>query len=246
MARAEVFPHGEAAVTAGPRISVLVFEGCPHAEAAVGLARRIADRLAPGSVVERVDVGTPGMAEAIGFLGSPSIQVDGVDVEGRRASSGALCCRTYEGGAGVPPEWLVEAAVLRALGPRGVLFLCVANSARSQMAEGIARSLAPAGVVVSSAGSAPASVRPEAVEALREIGIDISAHRSKSVKDVDPGTVDAVITLCADEVCPAFPGRVARLHWGLPDPAAGVASFRSVRDELRLRISALFPPEEAR
>lgn len=126
--------------------------------------------------------------------------------------------------------------------PRHILFLCVANSARSQMAEGIARSLAPPGVRVSSAGSAPTSVRPEAVEALAEIGIDISAHRSKSVKDVDPATVDAVVTLCADEVCPAFPGRVERLHWPLPDPAAGAASFRSVRDDLRLRIAALFRP----
>ena len=119
----------------------------------------------------------------------------------------------------MPPEWLVEAAVLRALAPRGVLFLCVANSARSQLAEGIARSLAPAGVTVWSAGSQPTRVRPEAIAALAEIGIDITAHRSKSVSEIPADQVDTVITLCGEEECPVFLGRARRLHWGLPDPA---------------------------
>jgi arsenate reductase len=131
--------------------------------------------------------------------------------------------------------------------PRHILFLCVANSARSQMAEGIARFLAPRGVTVSSAGSEPSSVRPQAVQVLGEIGIDISAHRSKGVGTIDPSTVDAVITLCAEEVCPVFLGKAVRLHWGLPDPAGEtggedrkLAAFRSVRDELRRRLELLF------
>jgi protein-tyrosine-phosphatase len=130
---------------------------------------------------------------------------------------------------------------------RGILFLCVANSARSQMAEGIARSLAPSGVKVWSAGSRPTSVRPEAVEVLREIGIDISGSRSKSVSEIPPAGVDTVITLCAEEECPVFLGKAVRLHWGLPDPAAAAGSeaerfeaFRAVRDELRRRIAAFF------
>jgi arsenate reductase len=131
--------------------------------------------------------------------------------------------------------------------PRHILFLCVANSARSQMAEGIARSLAPRGVIVSSAGSSPASVRPQAIRVLREIGIDISGHRSKGLDSIDAGSVDAVVTLCAEEVCPAFPGKAHRLHWGLPDPAAVTGTeearlnaFRSVRDELLRRLKVLF------
>ena len=142
---------------------------------------------------------------------------------------------------------MIEAAILRALRPRHILFLCVANSARSQMAEGIARSLAPRGVTVSSAGSEPSSVRPQAVQALREIGIDISAHRSKGMKTIDSSTVDAVITLCAEEVCPIFLGKAVRLHWGLPDPAGEtrgedrkLTAFRRVRDELRRRLELLF------
>ena len=75
------------------------------------------------------------------------------------------------------------------------------------MAEGIARSLAPRGVKVSSAGSSPASVHPQAIRVLKEIGIDISGHRSKGLDSIGTGSVDAVITLCAEEVCPVFPGK---------------------------------------
>jgi arsenate reductase len=129
---------------------------------------------------------------------------------------------------------------------KGILFLCVANSARSQLAEGIARSLAPAGLTIWSAGSRPTSVRPEAVAVLKEIGIDISTHRSKSVTEIPAVEVDVVVTLCGEEECPVFLGTAARLHWDLPDPAAvggsaaeRLAAFREVRDELRKRIAAL-------
>src|SRR5215217_1866460 len=134
--------------------------------------------------------------------------------------------------------WEAEAEELRRLSPRHVLFLCVANSARSQMAEGIARSLAPPDVTVSSAGSQPSRVNPLAIRALDEIGIDIRSHSSKSVDRISPEGVDAVITLCAEEVCPVFLGKARRVHWGLPDPARGggadddLQAFRDVRDEL--------------
>jgi arsenate reductase len=126
---------------------------------------------------------------------------------------------------------------------KGILFLCVANSARSQMAEGIARSLAPEGVNICSAGSRPEGVRPEAISVLREIGIDISSHRSKSVSGINAADIDTVITLCDEEECPVFLGEAQRLHWGLPDPAAVngpeeevLKSFRDIRDELYRRI----------
>jgi arsenate reductase len=115
------------------------------------------------------------------------------------------------------------------------------------MAEGIARSLAPQGLRVSSAGSSPAPVRPQAIRVLKEIGVDISGHRSKGLDSIDAGAVDAVITLCAEEVCPVFLGKAHRVHWGLPDPAgvtcteeARLNAFRSVRDELLLRLKVLF------
>jgi protein-tyrosine-phosphatase len=143
--------------------------------------------------------------------------------------------------------WEQEAAQLRAARPRHVLFLCVANSARSQMAEGIARALAPAGVKISSAGSRPSRVNPFAVQALDEIGIDLRGHRSKSVEEIPPGDVEAVITLCAEEVCPVWLGKALRVHWGLADPAGAgstdadrLQAFRDVRDELRRRLARVF------
>ncbi|MBK9973876.1 MAG: arsenate reductase ArsC [Planctomycetes bacterium] len=133
---------------------------------------------------------------------------------------------------------------LRQMRPRHILFLCVQNSARSQMAEGIARHLAPPGVKISSAGSQPAFVRPQAVQALAEIGIDISGQSSKAVADLDTSTVDAVITLCAEEVCPVFARPVAKFHWGLPDPAQAMGdkqqAFAEVRNELKQRLEKLF------
>lgn len=143
--------------------------------------------------------------------------------------------------------WEREAELIRAARPRHVLFLCVANSARSQMAEGIARSLAPPSVRISSAGSQPSRVNPLAVRALAELGLDISGHRSKAVADVAPGDVDVVVTLCAEEECPVFLGRALRVHWGLPDPAhapgddaARLEAFRQVRDELSRRLAVVF------
>ena len=125
-----------------------------------------------------------------------------------------------------------------------ILFLCVANSARSQMAEGLARHALGPGVVIQSAGSSPSRVHPLAIQAMAEIGIDISGQHSKSVDSIDPSSVDLVITLCAEEVCPVFLGMAERRHWPLPDPAAlpgdtALDGFRQVRDELERRITTL-------
>lgn len=128
-----------------------------------------------------------------------------------------------------------------------ILFLCVANSARSQMAEGLARQLFP-DLRIQSAGSRPSRVNPYAIEVLAEVGIDATTHTSKSVQDIDPSSVDLVITLCAEEVCPAFLGKAEKLHWPIPDPASDdpsltredlLARFRAGRDEIRRRLEAL-------
>jgi len=128
-----------------------------------------------------------------------------------------------------------------------ILFLCVANSARSQLGEGLARQLFK-GFRIQSAGSRPSRVNPHAIAALAEVGIDASAHSSKSVADIDPATVDLVITLCAEEVCPAFLGRAERLHWPIPDPASEDPAltaedlrgrFQAARDEIARRLEAL-------
>jgi len=134
---------------------------------------------------------------------------------------------------------------------KGILFLCVANSARSQMAEGIARTLVPPGVRIASAGSNPTSLRPEAVAVLAEIGIDISVHVSKSVAEIPWNAIDTVVTLCAEEICPRVPDDVRHLHWNLADPSAvtgseqdRLAAFRRTRDELQQRIKVFLAAEQ--
>ena len=127
-----------------------------------------------------------------------------------------------------------------------ILFLCVANSARSQMAEGLARHYLPAGIIVQSAGSQPSTLNPYAVKAMAELGIDISAHYSKAVEDINSSAVDTVITLCAEEVCPVFLGKVHRVHWPINEPSAGretpeqlLQGFRIARDEIKQHILQL-------
>ena len=123
-----------------------------------------------------------------------------------------------------------------------VLFLCVENSARSQIAEGLARSTAPEHVDVFSAGSAPSRVRPQAVEVLAEVGIDASEQWSKGLEDVPLADIDLVVTLCAEEKCPVLPTGTKRLAWPLPDPAGtpGLDGFRAARDEIRRRLPTLW------
>jgi arsenate reductase len=128
----------------------------------------------------------------------------------------------------------------------GILFLCVANSARSQMAEGLARALLGDQARIQSAGSQPSRVNPYAIEVMQELGIDLAAHSSKSVESIDPASVDVVITLCAEEVCPVFLGNHRRLHWPIADPASSdplpredmLQRFRTARDTLRSKLEA--------
>ena len=127
-----------------------------------------------------------------------------------------------------------------------VLILCTGNSARSQMAEGLLRSIGGNLFEVFSAGTHPSVVNPHAVEAMLEQAIDISHHRSKSVDEFDGQDFDYVITVCdnANENCPVFPGHTKRIHWSFEDPAAASGSkeeklkvFRRVRDEIAARLS---------
>jgi protein-tyrosine-phosphatase/N-acetylglutamate synthase-like GNAT family acetyltransferase len=127
----------------------------------------------------------------------------------------------------------------------GVLFLCVANSARSQLAEGLARARFGDRVRIQSAGSKPTRVNPMAIEVMAEAKLDIRGHASKLVDAIDPATVDLVITLCAEEVCPLFLRPVRRLHWPIPDPAGDVPEaelrtrFRIAKRTINARLDAL-------
>ncbi|MBS1827049.1 MAG: arsenate reductase ArsC [Acidobacteria bacterium] len=123
-----------------------------------------------------------------------------------------------------------------------VLILCTGNSARSQMAEGLLRHEAGHLFTVESAGTKPSLVRPEAIAAMKELGVDITSHRSKSVDEFAGQSFDHVITVCdnANESCPIYPGHTNRIHHSFDDPAAiqgsdeqRLEAFRLVRDQIR-------------
>jgi arsenate reductase len=128
-----------------------------------------------------------------------------------------------------------------------ILFMCVANSARSQLAEGLARALFP-DLEIRSAGSHPGKLNPYAVTVMKEIGLDISSHYSKSMDDLPPKFIvgiDYIITLCAEEVCPMMIApRAKKLHWPFPDPATKeplseakmLTRFREARDSIQEKL----------
>jgi two-component system, OmpR family, phosphate regulon sensor histidine kinase PhoR len=143
---------------------------------------------------------------------------------------------------------ILPGAVARPV-PNGVLFLCIANSCRSQMAEGFARAVAPPDTNIYSAGTAPGRVHPLAIQVMEEVGIDISGQRSKGIEETPLESIDLVVTLCGEvaESCPAFPKNTRRHHWPLLDPALVkgkeqevLKRFREVRDEIRARVNDLF------
>lgn len=127
-----------------------------------------------------------------------------------------------------------------------ILFMCVANSARSQLAEGLARQIFPE-AEIKSAGSHPGRLNPFAITVMKEVGIDISKQFSKSYDDLPPKfivTLDYVITLCAEEVCPTMVSKAKKLHWPFSDPATkepvseaeALKRFREARDGIRARL----------
>jgi arsenate reductase (thioredoxin) len=136
-----------------------------------------------------------------------------------------------------------------------LLVLCTGNSARSQMGEGLFRHIGGDGWEVFSAGTKASAVRPEAIAVMREIGIDISDHRSKCVDEFAGQQFDYIVTVCdnARDNCPVFPGNAERIHWSFEDPAAVPgdeqtrrAAFRRIRDQIHDRVKTFFRDERDR
>lgn len=132
-----------------------------------------------------------------------------------------------------------------------ILFLCVGNSARSQMAEGIAKKLLQGTGHIQSAGTQPKPIHPLAIQVMSEIGIDISQQKSKSIDDINPDKIDYVITLCAEEACPIFLKAINQLHWPFPDPSRAegteeekLQAFRDIRNGLYDKIKQFLADQE--
>ena len=237
-------------------IRLLTTVGCPSASPALAMLRKAIQDEGLGIDVEQVEVPDAEAARNERFLGSPSIQIDGLDIEmRRRADLPCYGCRLYEskrGVTGVPSYELIRDALRRTYtpGPK-VLFLCTGNSCRSQMAEGWARHLRGDVLELYSAGIETHGLNPNAVKVMAEAGVDISGHTSKTLNDLVNVTFDYVVTVCghAHETCPMFPGHAVVVHKGFDDPPKlardetdlekALNHYRRVRDEIKTYIQTL-------
>ena len=232
------------------QIRILIFDGCTHAAEAVERVRKVAQSEGVREPVQVVEVPDEAAAKSERFLGSPSVQIDGLDIDlNRRGDPYCHGCRVYrsaDGASGVPPEEMIRAAIRRAREPKQkALFLCTGNSCRSQMAEGWARHLRGDVLDAHSAGIETHGLNPLAVKVMAEAGVDISGHRSKHLHDVMDVDFDYVVTVCdhAHESCPLFPGKAKIVHQRFDDPPrlakdaktqeGTLAHYRRVRDEIR-------------
>jgi arsenate reductase len=234
-------------------IRFLSFERCPGIEPTLARLREAMAAEGVDCPVEMVDVPDESAAKREHFLGSPSIHINGLDIEAdRRADPPGFGCRIYPNGKPVPSETLISEALRKALNPKlKVLFLCTGNSCRSQMAESWARALKGDVIEAHSAGIETHGLNPNAVRVMAEAGVDIAGHRSTLVDYVMDVDFDYVVTVCghAHETCPMFPGTVKVVHVGFDDPpklAENAASdeealshYRRVRDEIKAFVQTL-------
>ena len=232
------------------KIRLLTFDGCPSGPEAHRVLQEVLDEEGLSVAIERVEIVDIETARLERFLGSPSIQIDGLDIEeSRRAEHACHGCRLYREesvATGVPPKELLRSALRRASGPKArVLFLCTGNSCRSQMAEGWARAIKGDVIEAYSAGIETHGLNPNAVKVMAEVGVDISRQTSKTTDAVRDVPFDYVVTVCghANETCPAWLGSKAKVvHVGFDDPPVLAKSakteeetlnhYRRVRDEI--------------
>lgn len=238
-------------------IKFLYFKGCPNSEGALNLLREVLNEKSLEEEIEIVEIKSEDMAKEHRFLGSPTIQINGMDIEKeRRNDTPSLSCRLYrtrDGYSGIPPKKMIVNAIEEMLNLRKnkqkVLFICTHNSARSQMAEGLLKALRGEIYEPYSAGTEPKEISPYAIKVMEEIGIEISTHRSKSIEEFKGMSFDYVVTVCdhAKQTCPFFPGGRKYIHKGFEDPSDYEGSeeeklkvFRRIRDEIKEWIEKTF------
>ena len=209
------------------KIRLLAFEGCPGAPVAHERIRKVLAETGIEGEIQVVRVESAEEAARTGFLGSPTVQVDGMDIQvERRGEPSLFGCRLYPGG-NAPPEDMIREALYRAASPkRRILYLCSGNSCRSQMAEAWTRVLWGDLFEAYSAGLEPKGLDARALAVMREVGVDMASHRSKAVTDLPEAGFDVVVTVCdrAREECPIFPGVERQLHRSFEDPPLLAAS----------------------
>lgn len=237
-------------------IRLLVFEECPNSAATLDVLKEVLETEGVDDPVKVIEVPNLESARREGSLGSPTIQIDGLDIETRRRGElpthGCRIYQTESGSGGVPSKEMIRQAIHRAQAPKQkILFLCTGNSCRSQMAEGWTRALKGDVIEAYSAGIETHGLNSNAVKVMSEAGVDISKHHSKNVKELMDVPFDYVVTVCghANETCPMFPGKAKVVHVGFDDPPAlakqagteeeALDCYRRVCDEIRAFVETL-------
>ncbi len=235
------------------KIRFLYFKDCPHTKPTLNLLKKILKEKEIEEKIKIIEIESEEEARKYRFLGSPTIQINGWDIEkGRGKNLHVFGCRVYkteDGYSGVPPTEMIIKAIEETQKKQKFLFLCTHNSTRSQMAEGLFKSLYGDRYEVYSAGTKPLRVNPYAIKVMAEIGINISSHYSKSFEEFYGMEFDYVITVCDNvkETCPFFPNGKRYLHKGFKDPSKTqgkeeevIREFRKVRDEIKKWMEEMF------
>ncbi|MFZ5998129.1 MAG: DF family (seleno)protein [Nitrospirota bacterium] len=223
-------------------IELLYTRDCPHFRKARRLIHDTIKSLGLDIPLKKTEVRNEEEAQQLVFPGSPTIRIDGEDIEPDTAYPGGNSCRTYFNGTHLPDKDVVKCAIAHAAGLKTILFVCTGNAVRSQIAEAVVNHFLGDAWVAFSAGIIPMEVNPSVVKVMQEIGIDISQQKSKHVDVFRNCHFDRVISLChdADAICLTFPTTQERDRIIFHDPAStyGLAFgslhlYRNLRDEIR-------------
>jgi arsenate reductase (thioredoxin) len=227
------------------RIELLYTPDCPNLHQVRVLLRETIQSLGLDLSPREIKISGPLKAEEEAFPGSPTIRIDGRDLEPESAQIVTSGSRIYKTGAGVPEGQLLKFKIARAAGLKTVLFICTGNAVRSQMAEALVNHFLQGRWAAFSAGFLPAGISPPVVKALKEIGIDAARQPTKHLDLFNGLTFDRVITLCseADRMCTFYPAYGNRVHLPYTDPLTlstfglGWKSlFRKLRDDMRAQL----------
>ena len=224
------------------RLELLYTPGCPNLPKARVLLRETLQSLGLDLSPREIEVSDPGQAQAEAFPGSPTIRIDGLDIEPESAPTVGSGFRIYETGTGAPDGQLLKFKIAQAAGQRTVLFICTGNAVRSQMAEALVNHFLKGRWAAFSAGFLPVGINPLVVKVLKEIRIDAARQPTKHLDLFNGLTFDRVITLCsdADRMCTFYPAYGNRVHLPYTDPLTlstfgfgWKGLFRKLREDMK-------------
>ncbi len=222
-------------------IELLYIKDCPNFRKVRRLIHDTVGSLGIKISLRKIEIESEDDSKKYSFPGSPTIRINGEDVEPETASATALTCRIYNNGTGLPDREILKCKIAKAAGIKTVLFVCTGNAVRSQIAEAVVNHFLKDRWVAFSAGIMPMEVNKDVIKVMQEIGIDISKNRSKHIDIFKNCSFDRIITLCsdADRLCLTYPVYDEKDRIVFHDPISAGFGFgqlsllRKLRDEIK-------------